>query len=142
MTSASVNRKIVIPEGMLNAACSAQSAKRIDPEGWMIVRESLEAALIWLANNPIVPNEEVISDISLEMGRVTSGAISKMLQEWQRRMFLAPEPIPESIVTYIIDPVAAAVHDKLKRWTLRKSDADFLIGRLIEEVRLATRTEP
>lgn len=88
-------RKYVVPEGMLKAACAAQSARRIDPEGWIVVRESLEAAIRWLAENPMVPTKKQAEDVSsirpIELFQVG-------LREWQRRMFLAPEPdVPDEI---------------------------------------------
>ena len=118
----------------------------------MIVRESLEAAIVWLLDNVLAENPTHYEFDQIhnskwciygdgERCRAASEGM-RMLLASKRRMFLAPEPTPQSIVTHVIDPVAAAVRDKLKGWTLPKPDADLLIGRLIEEVRLATRTEP
>ena len=159
--STSTDRKIVVPEGMLRAAYlraiqDADGAIRYDdhPEvkKWKQsgLREVLEAALTWLLNNPQFLSDSQYKELRDEWYGRHAHRPDEFdrwyTSEIMRRMFLAPEPTPEptpqSIVTHVIDPVAAAVRDKLKEWTRPQPDADLLIGRLIEEVRLATRTEP
>jgi hypothetical protein len=87
---------IVVPEEMLKAAEDAVNAI-YTPTG--ITSIAVEVALGWLAENPIVPTVEQasecckrhFSDDGLEFFRLG-------LIEWQRRMFLAPEPeVPEEI---------------------------------------------
>ena len=87
-------KKIVVPEGMLEAGRSAYSAYVTAGEG---ARRILEAALRWLSENPIVPTEEQISSMignaPFHRLSVLDGAV-----EWQRRMFVASEPeVPEEI---------------------------------------------
>jgi hypothetical protein len=97
-------KKIVVPEGMLNAANKALAVR--DGNGVYIV---LETALRWLSQNPIVPTSEQ----ALEMFRYYGDCIphpegefsrvKAMLTEWQRRMFVEPKPAdPRKLVEAII----------------------------------------
>lgn len=97
------HRKIQIPPAMLKAA--GASTNGVDPEGYLIYC-MLEAALRWLAENPIVPTEQQAYDIAMQKSQfqfdpwelVRWGAV-----EWQRRMFLAPEPpAPTPLVCFIM----------------------------------------
>lgn len=97
-------RKIVVPEGMLKAAvdgsvkwCDRDSSDQLSiPQHDAI----LEAALRWLAENPIVPTQEQIEDVWNFVIKAdaktwiypTLGAVPEAVIEWQHRMFLAPEP--------------------------------------------------
>lgn len=97
-------KKIVVPEGMINAVDAALSLER----GWRhelpagIARDAtLQAALRWMSENPIVPTEQQALDMATgckfdsfeNWELVRWGAC-----EWQRRMFLAPDPeIPQEI---------------------------------------------
>lgn len=90
--------KIKVPEGMLLAA------SEFDPgAGEYNIEPILEAALRWMSENPIVPT--VADALTLLQERVASGHLSNkeycaipattircVIREWQRRMFLAPEP--------------------------------------------------
>lgn len=83
--------KLVVPEGMLKAAIAAVSA---DPLPMDRYRVFLEAALGWLAENPIVPTDE--QGLELEQKWRTSKpnktCAAWCAGEWQRRMFLQTEP--------------------------------------------------
>ena len=92
-------KKIVVPDGMLAVATAAC-------EKWSGIRESqlaqkvLESALAWLAKNPISPTPEQAIAIAKSRfdDRVTGIWFATGAVEWQRRMFLAPEPeVPEEI---------------------------------------------
>ncbi len=86
-----MEKRYVIPEGMLKAALDAQQM-RCDP---VISKVGLEAAIRWLAENPIVPDRET-ADRLIACRGIHSEA--DPFAEWQRRMFLAPEPeVPEAI---------------------------------------------
>ena len=52
----------------------------------------LEAALLWLSENPIVPGEEWVANTMLNEQMNTKGGLRAVIAEWQRRMFAAPEP--------------------------------------------------
>jgi len=103
--------RIVVPDGMLTAAMHAIGI----PEQYKQthqVNKALEAALRWLSENPIVPTDEQVKAIhhSATEAACTSKSILPFFAiEWQRRMFLAPEPeIPEDIRDLIYgDEVAA-----------------------------------
>jgi hypothetical protein len=98
-------KRYVVPEGMLKAVM-----RQLNPNPSVVasseavavymdsLRGSLEAALRWLAENPIVPTEAQLLKMQRERGLVPNGALdwtqaeTDWLIEWQRRMFLAPEP--------------------------------------------------
>ncbi len=108
--------KIKVPEGMLLAA------SEFDPgAGEYNIEPILEAALRWMSENPIVPTDA--DALTLLQERVASGHLSNkeycaipattircVIREWQRRMFLAPEPeVPE------IPPFSENVSDFITR---------------------------
>lgn len=96
-------RKRVVPEGMLRAAENKyrtienyNSHHATDPHSRMVLKECLESALRWLSENPTVPT---ISDLeAMRSGwkdtpeASAEGVVIFLIAEWQRRMFLAPEP--------------------------------------------------
>lgn len=94
--------KIVVPEGMIKVA--EQSYCEADPRQQNNVTAAashvLEAALRWLSENPILPASHNTCE---EMHRTVNAKgyccyQSALLAEWQRRMFLSPEPeIPAEI---------------------------------------------
>jgi len=88
---------IKIPEGMLEALHTAMCTKiegGCQPD---YERAALEAALRWLSDNPIVPTVDQAQEIWAYVSRGES-FLRNLFVEWQRRMFLAPEPEePEKI---------------------------------------------
>ena len=103
-------KKIVVPDWMLTRACeyyqrTSQGYPRMDMV--TLVRGTLEAALRWLSENPIVPTDEQLKDLrgSIHPQEATGGGrwmgatdVEEGAVEWQRMMFLAPEPeIPDQI---------------------------------------------
>jgi hypothetical protein len=105
-------RKIVVPEGMLKVAVAAawshigfshpQASIRVQKEIEESFRVSLEAALRWLSENPIVPTDAQLELFLTAQGLPNTGtfrsALSLFAGYFQRRMFLAPEPeVPEEI---------------------------------------------
>ena len=50
--------------------------------------EFLEAALRWQSENPQVPTEQQLSDMAAD----AHVCMDEVIAEWQRRMYLAPEP--------------------------------------------------
>ena len=91
-------KKIVVPEGMLEAALDGLGIEIIKARR-QYVKDTLEAALHWLSENPIVPTEKQIADLAKTMPYEDSGngnVLAVAVVEWQRRMYLAPEPeVPE-----------------------------------------------
>jgi len=79
-------KKIIVPEGMRFAAGKASDG--FDPWCYLLYRP-LEAALLWLSENPIVPTDEQVHSLAFEHEFPNH---KWMLTEWQRRMFLAPDP--------------------------------------------------
>lgn len=120
-------KRIVVPEGMLKAAIQADKELYehwgpIPEDRWgrttrkAIIEHSVNAALLWLSENPIRPNCEQIGEISKWFGSHNHGATCEdFCEEWQRRMFLAPEPeVPEEIADLTIadsDDIAGDLHN-------------------------------
>jgi hypothetical protein len=102
-----VNKKIVVPEGMLKAAIASHN-DAVLKGNTPLVRDALEAALRWLAENPIVPTTEQVLAVRRACGETHTALTEKakpLFAEWQRRMFLAPEPeVPEEIKD-LLDPL-------------------------------------
>jgi hypothetical protein len=84
--------KIKVPEGMLKALLENMGGIG---QGEATPEEALEAALRWLSENPIVPNDEQ----SNALWRIICGwgkteyptYAATIVVEWQRRMFLENE---------------------------------------------------
>jgi hypothetical protein len=92
-------RKIMVSEGMLSAAMVAVSGKSWSQLG--LVEKMLEAALKWLSENPIIPSIEQAVDM---YDKFPVNTTRNCCVEWQRRMFLSPEPaIPEEIKDLMMD---------------------------------------
>ena len=96
-------RKIVVPEGMLRAVRKRYPANR-DNFSEAATRADLIDALRWLSENPIKPNDaqmQALWDDSASCGPF--GTAKFAVIEWQRRMFLAPEPeVPEEIADMLL----------------------------------------
>lgn len=84
------DKKIVVPEGMFDAAMEAVQAIPMRGNVGSIdrVNGALKAALRWLSENPIVPTKEQWD----ELRRTCWVPDELQAVEWQRRMFLAPQP--------------------------------------------------
>jgi hypothetical protein len=93
-------KKVIVPEGMLESAKETFIAGCVPS-----LPRALEAALRWLGENPIVPTDAQRA----ELGRICpyedsgNGNVHSFIAvEWQRRMFLAPEPeIPKEIEDFM-----------------------------------------
>ena len=61
-----MSKKIVVPEGMLKAAIEARYNGKPTPNLIHVdqVRVIVEAALLWLSDNPIVPTDEQCEKLS------------------------------------------------------------------------------
>jgi hypothetical protein len=112
--------KIKVPEGMLQAGRAAYSGYVTAEEG---SRRILEAAIRWMAENPIVPKTydelPTIGYMSDSSAWGTKGTpeyeqkrqenyfdgMIRFLSEWQRRMFLAPGPEVPEAVKDLMDPL-------------------------------------
>ena len=84
-------KNIVVPEGMLRAV-RVSYARRAGAYSEKASRGDLEAALRWLSENPIVPTKEQWNKLWQDCLSSNCGDGNyKLVSEWQRRMFLAPE---------------------------------------------------
>jgi hypothetical protein len=107
-------KRYLVPEGMWHAAEHAA-------ECGFTQRQILEAALRWWSENPIMPKDdqldEMICDNPIIMKFISDEAedseldaavdkyrvlfsvmLHSLMSEWQRRMFLAPNPeVPEAV---------------------------------------------
>jgi len=89
-----MEKKIVVPEGMMKAAIFAWRLHPIrgyPPED--AVCKAVEAALRWLSEHPIVPTQKQSRKLYADVpqGLLVDEVPSWYAVEWQRRMFLAPE---------------------------------------------------
>ncbi len=98
-----MKKKIVVPPEMLKAVVSAMLKNPVEYTGLRNFEKDvaksiafgLEAALLWIGENPIVPTEEQAQEMA-RFGPLRD--VNFLCAEWQRRMFLAPEPeVPESV---------------------------------------------
>jgi len=101
-------KKIVVPKGMIEAVIDhhpSKGALQSDPDmlSTDTVTAVLEAAIRWMIENPIVPSTKDADKLwreahTLSADSKTGHAGKDMLIEWQRMMFLAPEPeVPEEV---------------------------------------------
>ena len=92
-------KKIVVPEEMLKAAVVAirepSGPKYRSTEEWATC--GLEAALLCLSENPIVPTGEQITKMreACDLSVFATIGFKRICAEWQRCMFRDPEPEPE-----------------------------------------------
>ena len=95
-----MEKKIAIPEGMLEAAVAAV---KIPVSGQLARNQThdiLEAALRWLSENPIEPTQKQSRKLYADVpqGLLVDEVPSWYAVEWQRRMFLAPDlEVPEDV---------------------------------------------
>ena len=111
-------KKILVPEGMLKSAVDGQwkesgspsSARNIPQVAKQVedcVKAGLEAALLWLSENPIVPSKEWMDEqiMSAHHTLTTSTFTTRCIAEWQRIMFISLKPrVPEEIED-LLEPV-------------------------------------
>jgi hypothetical protein len=96
-------KRVIVPEGMVKAAVDAAfypgrlHTYGDDRQIWRIV----EAVLLWQSENPWKPTNEDILQIATELGHRFNWIphvkdviphVKDVVIEWQKRMFLAPEP--------------------------------------------------
>jgi hypothetical protein len=116
-------KKYVVPQGMIDAAYQYCPASFAMPA----VRSMLEAALQWLAENPIVPTVEqgdslFHSDIGIDYTKKFD-ATRAVVVEWQRRMFLAPESqIPEELEDLLLPRFVNALEVGVER---HRTEAEY-----------------
>jgi hypothetical protein len=91
-------KQIQVPSEMLDAAVPCYLPDR------SLVRSILESALRWLSENPIVPNTReanILIQERIDTGQLTNSdppafaTVKGVIEQWLRRMFLAPEPTEE-----------------------------------------------
>ena len=124
-----MEEKIIVPSGMFQAALTA--AKQCQLERMDVPKSAqfiTEAALRHLSEHPIEPTDEQIAAIRQTWRDMPNPLIEDynytrfVITEFQRRMFLAPEPeVPEEEFSVDID----AVQDILR---LNYDNAKRLIG--------------
>ena len=97
-------KKIVVPEGMLKAVMEYhdEDFPRFTMDQLVRLRGDLEAALLWLSENPIVPSKEQVIRIAgqdISGGQMITKVDEKMIlfiqhwiSSWQCCMFRAPKP--------------------------------------------------
>lgn len=107
-----MSKRYIVPEGMRKAAWAAHAARGYRREDYCVCAEiAVEAALIYLAENPIVPSAsqcDELYELPFNNDDKAHNYTRAVATEWQRRMFLAPEPkTPQPIDT----PLGRVVFD-------------------------------
>lgn len=111
-------KKYVVPEPMVKAAVDALAKKwgytadvDLGQNHLDYCRSAVEAAVKWLAENPLVPDEEQTVAMAQAKARFPFDAwewVRWGATEWQRRMFLAPSDPREKNI--------AAIFERLVGW--------------------------
>jgi hypothetical protein len=127
-------REIKVPEGMLKAAWEAtrdkmkeclNAAGNCRVEELTVSRISLEAALRWWSENPIVPTfdqqRQILAECEL-LGPARVASVSAICIEWQRRMFLATAPDTSRV---------RDIADRMLGRTFTSAEADHLINMVL-----------
>jgi hypothetical protein len=106
-------KKIDVPGPMLAAAQKAAATKAVVGNRESYVAEALEAALLWITENPLVVRDTDLSEMRRKWDSrpLQSGLHSVYEQfvadEIQRRVFLAPEPEPAPDLIAIANKLTA-----------------------------------
>ena len=132
-----MDRRIVVPDGMLKAAdeeirlCSSISSTISDRTIAIIQKVTLEAALRWISENPVVPTESQLAEITAKAKKRASDEpwshsgehwATFYSVEWQKMMFVAPEGPSED---------AKRIGQRMCGVTFTPQDADYLINQVI-----------
>ena len=111
-------RRVVVPYGMLKAAVDAavkfsgantiQASPRVKSEIEGSFQAAVEAAVLWLTENPRVPTREQVVKLSGFDKHEDDCKIQQFMivaRAWIETMFLAPEPeVPEEIKDLLSNP--------------------------------------
>jgi len=111
------DKKIVVPEGMALDACKAWDKSYFENHSQNDnIHAVLVAALRWLSDNPIEPDEDEVNMMfSSEPNAQVQRVARQACVEWQRRMFLAPDLDPSE------DELRDLLHED--RWHKEIGDA-------------------
>jgi hypothetical protein len=100
-------KRILVPDGMLRAAWHAQLPADNPTFEWdegdemsrKFYRRIMEAALRWLSDNPRPMNISLARELDKQYPPSFNRQvlIARSAEEWQRRMFLAPEPVGDRV---------------------------------------------
>lgn len=145
--------KYVVPDGMMKAAYN-EFFKAASLNGRPSVTDgerllyALEAALRWLSENPIVPTSEqlysTIGKLPVAMCDIVWTERDRaMIAEWQRCMFLAPEPkVPEEIKDLLSNPEQFDKHPfQSNKVSLRKDIIEKIAIEAFRRGKAAKETE-
>ena len=105
------DKKYVVPEDGFNVACKAIPFSFV---AWH-QRLALEAFIRWQSESPRVPSvrdiQEMVAAFNGQSLEQSDCLRSFLPIEWQRRMYLAPEPeVPEEIKDLLVNPVIGAIN--------------------------------
>jgi hypothetical protein len=122
-----VTKSVAVPGGMLDAAWEAvaEKMKKYTDEGQdghvaelHVARIAIEAALLWLSENPRIPTPEELDPLCLRYSWLDRDSVRFGTREWQRVMFLAPdEPaVPEEIKDLMAGIEDMPVTEREREW--------------------------
>lgn len=112
-------KKYVVPKGMLKAANREVYVGGIQQDCYeLILMRGLEAAVKWMAENPIVPTPQQASKIWDDARAGDPKYTERACVEWQKIMYLGPEDPFERDCADIVPTVAEVL-------TLRRVELDM-----------------
>jgi hypothetical protein len=98
------DKNYVVPKEGLAAALEAAGSTLRDTEWKHVVAVAVHAFIRWQSENPRVPTDKQIKDMWTLYANSVEVDCAGLLAEWQRRMYLAPEPeVPEKIKDLLLD---------------------------------------
>ena len=112
------DKKYVVPEEGLKAARDAVAAGEMlehSTRSKDLLQTALEAFIRWQSESPRVPSvrdiQEMVAAFNGQSLEQSDCLRSFLPIEWQRRMYLAPEPeVPEEIKDLLVNPVIGAIN--------------------------------
>ncbi len=122
-------KKIVVPEDMIRAACKGTFVGQDIRWSPTVCHRILESAMRWLSENPIVPTEAQTDAMAGHFSSDDSlfGTFARWFAvEWQRRMFLAPEPD-----VLVSSPAAERIVRSMRGVTIRPWEAEIILSELV-----------
>jgi hypothetical protein len=121
--------KYVVPQPIKDAVHNALASYPVAANTGHAAEIACESFAKALRENPIVPTKEQAVDLGVSVaGETVSERYALLVSEWQRRMFLAPEPeVPEAIKDLISEYATDSSNkDALVRAMARGHNADVI----------------
>jgi hypothetical protein len=103
------DKNYVVPKAGLEAAIEAAGSTLKDTDWKQVVAVAVHAFIRWQAENPIIPTHEqaihlceIFEDESGSRRPDYCDSVRAVAIEWQRRMYLAPEPEAPQVASEVL----------------------------------------